>query len=197
MRVNIMIKQISKIISTVFCIGKIKYAPGTFGSLPAFPICYIIMYFSLNSKIVLPLENFTFAEQQIITLLVVELLAMLFIFIVGTYAISIYIKGSDDQDPKEVVIDEVAGQMLTIILSAFSVVIVQQSSFASKIDAIYIDWLFLFILPFVLFRLFDIIKPWPINWCDKNIKGAFGVMFDDLVAALFAVVAQYVIVFLI
>ena len=61
----------------------------------------------------------------------------------------------------------------------------------------YIDIAFLFVLPFVLFRLFDALKPWPINWLDKNIKGALGVMVDDVAAAIFASVVQYVLVFFI
>ena len=51
-------KKIAELISTVFFIGKIKYAPGTFGSLPAFPLCYMIMYFVLNNKIVFPIDGF-------------------------------------------------------------------------------------------------------------------------------------------
>jgi phosphatidylglycerophosphatase A len=47
----------------------------------------------------------------------------------------------------------------------------------------------------VLFRLFDIIKPWPINWLDKNIKGGIGIMVDDIVAAIFASVIHYAIIF--
>ena len=46
------------------------------------------------------------------------------------------------------------------------------------------------LLAFVLFRLFDIVKPWPIRWFDRRIHGGFGVMFDDLIAALFAMVVQ-------
>jgi phosphatidylglycerophosphatase A len=44
---------------------------------------------------------------------------------------------------------------------------------------------------FLLFRLFDIWKPWPIRWCDKNIEGGFGIMFDDVVAGIFACVALH------
>jgi phosphatidylglycerophosphatase A len=58
-----------------------------------------------------------------------------------------------------------------------------------------INFSFLFVLPFVLFRLFDIIKPWPINWFDKNIKGGIGIMVDDIVAAIFASVTHYAIIF--
>ena len=75
--------------------------------------------------------------------------------------------------------------MLVIILTSFSVIFVYSSSMPQKIDAAYIDFIFLFLMPFVLFRAFDILKPWPINWLDSNIKGALGVMIDDVAAALF------------
>jgi phosphatidylglycerophosphatase A len=55
----------------------------------------------------------------------------------------------------------------------------------------------LFLSPFILFRIYDICKPWPINWFDNNIKGALGVMIDDIVAAIFAVVTHYVILLII
>lgn len=188
-------KKIAELISTVFFIGKIKYAPGTFGSLPAFPLCYMIMYFTLNNKIVFPIEGFSLPEQQIIALFVIELLAVIVLFILGIYFTSIYIKDMAEKDPKEVVIDEVVGQMLTIILCSFSVVLTYTTSLPEHFNATYIDIGFLFILPFILFRLFDILKPWPINWLDKNIKGAMGVMVDDVAAAIFASVMQYALVF--
>jgi phosphatidylglycerophosphatase A len=50
--------------------------------------------------------------------------------------------------------------------------------------AVWWGWL----LAFALFRFFDIVKPWPIGWCDARLKGGLGVMVDDLVAALFAIV---------
>ena len=78
-------KKIAELVSTVFFIGKIKYAPGTFGSLPAFPLCYMIMYFVLNNKIVLPIEGYNFQEQQIIALFVFELLAIIALFFLASY----------------------------------------------------------------------------------------------------------------
>lgn len=190
-------KKIAELISTVFFIGKVKYAPGTFGSLPAFPLCYIIMYFTLNNKIVFPIEGFNFQEQQIIALFAIELFAIIALFIFGTYFTSIYIEDMAEKDPKKVVIDEVVGQMLTVILCSFSVVLTYATSLPEHFEAMYIDIAFLFVLPFVLFRLFDALKPWPINWLDKNIKGALGVMVDDVAAAIFASVVQYVLVFFI
>ena len=188
-------KKLAEFIVTVGYIGKIKYASGTFGSLFAFPLCYIIMHFILNSQIVFPIIGFNVAEQQIITLIIIETLAAIILFILGTYFTAIYLEGSADKDPREVVIDEVVGQMLVIILCLFSVVFALGTSLPEHLNAQIIDFIFLFLSPFVLFRIFDIKKPWPINWLDKNIKGAFGVMIDDVAAALFAVVTHYVIVF--
>ncbi|MEE4639009.1 MAG: phosphatidylglycerophosphatase A [Wenzhouxiangella sp.] len=59
-------------------------------------------------------------------------------------------------------------------------------------------WLVLLLIPsdplwwlagFVLFRLFDILKPWPIRWLDRRVEGGFGIMVDDLLAAVYALVA--------
>lgn len=190
-------KKISEFIATACYIGRIKFAPGTFGSLPAFPLCYIIMYFTLNNKIVFPINGFDFQEQQIIALFSIELLATITLFFIGTYCTSIYIEDLEEKDPKEVVIDEVVGQMLTIILVSFSVILTYHSTLQLHVDATVIDIALLGVLPFILFRLFDIMKPWPIDWLDKNIKGAWGVMIDDVAAAIFAVVVQYVLVFFI
>lgn len=190
-------KKIAEFIATVCYIGRIKFAPGTFGSLPAFPLCYIIMHITLNNKIVFQIDGFDFQEQQIITLFSLEILATIFMFFIGTYYTNIYIKDIENKDPKEVVIDEVVGQMFTIILVSFSVILTYHSSLQLYVDAQIIDIVLLGIMPFILFRLFDIVKPWPIDWLDKNIKGAWGVMIDDIAAAIFAVVAQYVLVFFI
>ena len=155
------------------------------------------MHFTLNNKIVFPVDCFDFQEQQIIALFFLELLVTIALFFIGTYCTSIYIEGIEEKDPKEVVIDEVVGQMLTIILVSFSVVLTYNSTLQSHVDARIIDIALLGIVPFILFRLFDIIKPWPIDWLDQNIKGAWGVIIDDIAAAIFAVVVQYVLVFFI
>ena len=189
--------KIAEFIATACYIGKIKIAPGTFGSLIAFPICYIIMDFSLKHQVVFYISGYNPNEQQFLSVFFIEILATIILFFAGTYFTKIYIKDAQEQDPKEVVIDEVVGQMLVIILTSFSVIFVYSSSVPQKIEASYVDFIFLFLMPFVLFRAFDILKPWPINWLDSNIKGALGVMIDDVAAALFAVVCQYVIVFFI
>jgi phosphatidylglycerophosphatase A len=72
-----------------------------------------------------------------------------------------------------VVIDEVVGQWIPLLIAGVN--------------------LWLYVPAFLLFRLFDIWKPWPISWLDKNVKGAFGVMIDDILAGIFAAICMSLI----
>ena len=93
-------------------------------------------------------------------------MAALVIFFTGWWSTKIYLEKTGKSDPGEVVIDEVAGMWLAL--------------YAADMNPL------LILLAFALFRLFDIWKPWPIRWLDKNVKGAFGVMIDDVAAGLVA-----------
>jgi phosphatidylglycerophosphatase A len=86
-------------------------------------------------------------------------------------------KDSDSDDHSSIVIDEVAGILVALAFVPHTVL----AYFGA----------------FVLFRLFDIWKPWPISWVDQNIKGGFGILLDDLIAGLFAGVILYPLFFLI
>lgn len=191
-----LIRKITDFIVTVGYIGKIKYCPGTFGSLAAFPLGYIIMHFVLSRQIVFSQISANLVEAQILTLLLFGLGTSVVLFIVGVVFSSIYSKQTGRADPKEVVIDELAGQLLVISMSFFSVAFIQHSKIINFLPDRAINIIFLFAMPFGLFRLFDIVKPWPISWADKNIKGGFGIMFDDILAALFAIIMHYAIVFM-
>lgn len=187
--------QLIEFFVTFFYVGKIKYCPGTFGSLAAFPVCYLSVYFTVTYQIIFPFSNLTLAEAQFTTFFIIALIVCFILFILGTYFSSLYIKHTLREDPKEIVIDEVVGQLLVVLLSFFSVVFVNHSGLTKYLNSQAIDVIFLFLLPFGLFRCFDILKPWPINWLDKNIKGGIGVMLDDVAAAIFAAVAHYAITF--
>lgn len=187
--------KIIKFIVTGFYVGLIPVMPGTFGSLLAFPICFYLMILSsmLHLKITIAgIEPFHQEILAMITLLFASCFAM---FLIGSYLTSKYIKTTGREDPKEVVIDEIVGQMLTILLSSLASIFVHNSSLSEKLSPNTIDFIFLFALPFGLFRFFDIVKPWPINWLDKNIKGGIGVMLDDILAAIFAITMCYAITF--
>lgn len=188
-------KQISEFFATFFYIGKIKYCPGTFGSIAAFPLTYFLIYFIVNNKIIIPFSSLTLGEAQLISIFIISFSLCLILLILGTYFTKIYLNYTNSEDPKEVVIDEVVGQMLTIVLVFFSALFANESHLIKYFSPLTINIILLFILPFCLFRFFDIVKPWPINWFDKNIKGSIGVMLDDLLAAIFAAVTQYAIIF--
>lgn len=188
-------KRLSEVFATFFYIGKIKYCPGTFGSLAAFPLTYFLIYFIVNNKIIIPFSSLTLGEAQLVSIFIISFSICLMLLILGTYFTKIYLNYTNSEDPKEVVIDEVVGQMLTIILVFFSALFANESHLVKYFSPLTINIILLFILPFCLFRFFDILKPWPINWFDKNIKGSIGVMLDDLLAAIFATVVQYAIIF--
>lgn len=91
------------------------------------------------------------------------------IFILGTWASNQYLKHSNRaDDPSEIVVDEVAGQWLLLAFLPFT-------------------WQG-YLVGFVLFRSFDIVKPWPVSVADQKIKGGFGIMFDDIAAALYPII---------
>ncbi len=91
------------------------------------------------------------------------------ITILGIWSINAIERMTNIHDAGEIVIDEVAGMWITLLpVYMFS------GSYT------------LYIIAFVLFRIFDIIKPWPISYLDDHISGGFGVMIDDIVAGVFA-----------
>lgn len=96
----------------------------------------------------------------------------LLVFVVGIWASQSYARATGNKDPGEVVVDEVAGQWLALIA-------------ASAYDPLTL------ILAFALFRLFDILKPWPIGMLDRRLTGGLGIMLDDMVAGAFAAMVLY------
>lgn len=84
----------------------------------------------------------------------------------GLWAVQLYMAELGQHDPASVVIDEVIGQWITLLLA--------------PLDPI------AYLLGFVAFRVFDILKPWPAGWLDRQVSGAFGVLIDDVAAAIYA-----------
>ena len=192
-------KFLIEFIATFGFVGKIKYAPGTCASIVT--ICLI----NLLSKPFLDIgaiEYFGFATpkcpkylcitsltEMFVGWLMILLILSFILFIIGTIFSAIYVKKySNLQDPKEVVIDEVVGQMLTVML-------------CHLINGILSDCLDIFwsgylvdTFAFIFFRIFDIFKPWPISWFDRNIKGGIGIMLDDVIAAVFAAIAFFLFI---
>ena len=142
----------------MFGLGKIKFMPGTIGSL----VTVIFLFY---------LFHFVKVSPNII------LIGLMVIFVYSFYAVSSYIKNNKNKDPREVVIDEFLGQSIPIYLYEIS-----HGTTKNVSEAIIYYTLF-----FILFRYFDIMKPFPVNFFDKNFKNSFGVIMDDICAGLYVV----------
>jgi phosphatidylglycerophosphatase A len=93
-------------------------------------------------------------------------LAALALFALGCWGSGIALRATQTRDPGWIVIDEVVGQWLTLLAAPAS--------------------LLGYAVGFLLFRLFDIWKPWPVSLADRKLEGGFGVMADDVLAAIYA-----------
>ncbi len=129
--------------------------------------------------------------NEILSIFIIFITLIILLFIIGMWLSSSYIKYYDTDDPKEIIIDEVVGQMLVIILTIPNIIIAQNSWLKHYLSKFQLNFVFLFLLPFIVFRLCDILKPWPIGWVDKTFKSGFGVMFDDIAAGLMSIVIIY------
>ncbi len=153
-----MIKKINYLFVTCFGIGTFRFAPGTITSLITTILLYSLFHIvNLSNNLI-----FIF---------------LLIVFIYSFYAVSEYIKYKENKDPKEVVVDEFIGQSIPIYLYEIS-----HGTSKSSEEAV-----LFYLYIFVLFRFFDIKKPFPINFFDKKLKNSFGVIFDDVIAGLYVV----------
>ena len=153
-----MIKNLNYLFVTCFGIGSLKFAPGTITSLITTIFLYSLFHIiNLSNKSIF--------------------IILLMVFIFSFYAVSEYIKYNENKDPKEVVVDEFIGQSIPIYLYEISHGTVKDSQEA----------VLFYLYIFILFRFFDIKKPFPINFFDKKFKNSFGVIIDDVLAGLYVV----------
>ena len=153
-----MIKKINFLFVTLFGIGKIKKIPGSIASLATiFFLFFLFHIVKLDPNIVL--------------------ISLIIIFFMSLYAVNIFIKDLDNKDPKEVVIDEFIGQSIPICLYEIAHDTTKETN----------EILTFYFIMFILFRIFDITKPYPVSYYDKNFKNSFGVIMDDVCAGLYVV----------
>ena len=153
-----MIEKINFLFVTLFGIGKISKIPGSIASLVTiFFLFFIFHIINIDPNVVLIL--------------------IIVIFFISLYAVNIFIKNLDDKDPKEVVIDEFIGQSIPISLYEI----------AHNSDKETVEIITYYFVMFVLFRIFDITKPYPVSYYDKNFKNSFGIIMDDICAGLYVV----------
>jgi phosphatidylglycerophosphatase A len=153
-----MTKNFNSLFVTMFGLGRIKFLPGTIGSFATI----IVLYY---------LFHVTHLSSQIILILLIV------IFIYSFYAVTNYIRDNNNKDPREVIIDEFLGQSIPIYLYEIS-------HGTTKNDG---EAIIYYIVFFILFRYFDIVKPFPVSFFDKNFKNSFGVIMDDICAGFYVV----------
>jgi len=143
-------------------IGRIKYAPGTLASL----ITCILFLLMINIF-------------DIISILLITLIIFFYSFV----AINNSFDEFESDDPQEIVIDEVVGQMLPLLAIPIY-------------ETLYpLPTIYYCAAAFLSFRLFDVWKPYPISYVDNNINGALGIMLDDILASVYSIVILSVIFF--
>ncbi|NOD46442.1 MULTISPECIES: phosphatidylglycerophosphatase A [unclassified Ruegeria] len=128
----------AQVIGTVGGVGYLRPAPGTWGSLAALPMAWILH----------TLGGFPLLA-----------LATLAVFVGGLWATRVMTEGQDDHDPSEIVVDEVAGQFIALWAISYP-----SWAHGINITALWPGW----VAGFILFRLFDITKPGPVGWADRR-----------------------------
>ena len=155
-----MIKRLNTLFVTMFGLGKLPKIPGTFGSLATIIILYTLFHIlNLSSNLIF--------------------IGLIIIFIFSFSAITTHIKDNENKDPKEIIIDEFIGQSIPIYLYEIS-----HGTEKSADEAV-----IFYCICFVLFRFFDIVKPFPVSYFDKNFKNSFGVIMDDVCAGFYVVLS--------
>ena len=153
-----MLNKINFLFVTLFGIGKIKKIPGSFASLVTILFLFFLFHIvNVSANIVL--------------------YSIIIIFFISLYAVNIFIKDLTNKDPKEIVIDEFIGQSIPICLYEI----------AHDMPKDTVQVLKFYFIMFILFRIFDILKPFPVNYYEKNFKNSFGVIMDDVCAGLYVV----------
>ena len=160
-------KKINVLISTFFGNGYISKIPGTFTSLSTLIILYILFE-------ILQFKNLNYI-----------LILYSIIFFYSFYAVMDSETEFENKDPRQIVIDEVLGQAMPLILIVY----------LSSKNLINVPVEIYYILSFILFRFFDIVKPFPVSYFDKQHKNFFGIIMDDIMAGLYTMLVIYLVSF--
>ena len=155
-----MIKKINTLFVTMFGIGRVAKIPGAIGSLATVILLYIFFHILNLSPIII-------------------FLFLTIIFFFSFITVAIHIRDNTNKDPKEVVIDEFIGQSIPIFIYEIS----------HGTEKSFNEAFFFYSVCFVLFRFFDIVKPFPVNFFDKKFKNSFGVIMDDICAGFYVVLS--------
>lgn len=158
-------QYVSWIIATWFGSGLLPKAPGTWGSLAAIPFAYLMSIYTCPYALVA---------------------GIVALFFIGIWVSDKIEESAQIKDPGFIVVDEVVGQWIALLPMPFLYSLLDHNSF-------YLFSAPIAVVAFLSFRVFDIWKPWPVNYADKNIPGGYGIMFDDVIAGMYALVVTSIL----
>tara|TARA_B100000029_G_scaffold472089_1_gene512297 strand:- start:699 stop:1190 length:492 start_codon:yes stop_codon:yes gene_type:complete len=158
-------KKINILLSTFFGYGYVTKIPGTITSA----VTVIFIYIAYE------ILGYTDLKFSIIFFFL--------LFFYSFYAVKDSESEFKNKDPRQIVIDEVLGQAMPLVLLLY----------LSQNDQINISVEIYYILSFIFFRFFDILKPFPVSYFDKNYKNYFGIIMDDIMAGLYTMILIYLI----
>ena len=158
-------KKINVLLSTFFGYGYLTKIPGTITSA----VTTIFIYLAYE---ILGYTNLKFS-----------IIFFIFLFFYSFYAVKVSESEFENKDPRQIVIDEVLGQSMPLILLLY----------LNQTNKINISIEIYYILSFLSFRFFDILKPFPVSYFDKNHKNYFGIIMDDIMAGLYSMILIYLI----
>ena len=158
-------QYISWIIATWFGSGLLPKAPGTWGSLAAIPFAYVISIYTCSYALVF---------------------GIVALFFIGIWVSDRIEESAQIKDPGFIVVDEVVGQWIALLPLPFLYNILYPDSY-------HLYFAIISAFAFFAFRVFDIWKPWPVNYADKNIPGGYGIMFDDVIAGMYALIVTSIL----
>ena len=158
-------KKINLLISTFFGYGYFPIIPGTVTSL----VTVVFMYIAY--------EHLGYTDLKF------SIIFFAFLFLYSFYAVNDAEGEFKNKDPRQIVLDEVLGQAMPLI---FILYLNQNDQLRLPIEIYYI-------VSFFAFRFFDIIKPFPVSFFDKNFKNCFGIIMDDIMAGLYSMLLIYLI----
>ncbi len=182
--------RISILLATSFGLGYIPVAPGTFGAI-AGVILALIPFQALNAIGAAGIQSFSVGGIAVDPLLLVQIVVAIALALLGVAVSSRAGRYWQQKDPQRVVIDEVSGQHLALLLGSILPVWwrLEIHSWAPRALGFItyesaLSWKYL-LLGFILFRVFDIWKPFPARQAE-SLRGGWGIMADDWMAGIYA-----------
>jgi phosphatidylglycerophosphatase A len=186
--------RVSIAIATAFGLGYLPKAPGTWGSLAGIAIA--TLPFWLNALVVALAPRFAQSTSTGIDIVTLQIVLTSGVALIGLWTAHTAARYWETKDPQKVVIDEVSGQQLALILGSVWPRAGQHNTLSTGhalLDLSFfvsIDWKYL-LLGFILFRVFDIWKPFPARQAE-SLPGGLGIMADDWIAGIYAALGLWI-----